>query len=67
VHVISRGRDTHPAQRGIKILPGTTARCGRRAGGAVGIVSAVRGVTEIELRAASEIWAGVFHARHYSP
>jgi len=54
VHVISRARFT-PAQRH-QILPGITRDVVGELADRVGIVSRSARVTEIELRAASEIW-----------
>ena len=55
VHVISRG-EIHTPPNGHQILPGTTRDVVGELAGRVGIVSRSVRVTEIELRAASEIW-----------
>ena len=55
VHVISRGEIPTPPN-GHQILPGTTRDVVGELAGRVGIVSRSVRVTEIELRAASEIW-----------
>jgi D-alanine transaminase len=55
VHVISRG-EIHTPRNGHQILPGTTRDVVDELAQRVGIVSRSVRVTEIELRAASEIW-----------
>ena len=55
VHVISRG-EIHTPPNGHQILPGTTRDVVGELAERVGIVSRSARVTEIELRAASEIW-----------
>jgi D-alanine transaminase len=55
VHVISRG-EIHTPPNGHQILPGTTRDVVGELAERVGIVNRSARVTEIELRAASEIW-----------
>ncbi len=55
VHVISRG-EIHTPPNGHQILPGTTRDVVGELAERIGIVSRSARVTEIELRAASEIW-----------
>jgi D-alanine transaminase len=55
VHVISRG-EIHTPPNGHQILPGTTRDVVGELAERVGIISRSARVTEIELRAASEIW-----------
>ena len=55
VHVISRG-EIHTPHNGHQILPGTTRDVVGELAERVGIVSRSARVTEIELRAAREIW-----------
>jgi D-alanine transaminase len=55
VHVISRG-EIHTPPNGHQILPGTTRDVVGELAQRLGIVSRSARVTEIELRAASEIW-----------
>jgi D-alanine transaminase len=55
VHVISRG-EIHTPPNGFQILPGTTRDVVGELAQRVGIVSRSARVTEIELRAASEVW-----------
>lgn len=55
VHVISRG-EIHTPPNGHQILPGTTREVVHELAARVGIVSRSVRVTEIELRAASEVW-----------
>ena len=55
VHVISRG-EIHTPPNGHQILPGTTRDVVGELAQRVGIISRSARVTEIELRAASEVW-----------